>query len=321
VTRAPEYLEALSNGLNREGTHSAANRPEWFVRQVETASANGFFRLIDSDHSAFALDGSSTLLVTFEAFGQLFERENADAPWAFELAQTYGWSTLCLLAHRQTWYRSPAVAAFFDELTDEGIFDTYDRILFFGSGMCGYAAAAYSAAAPGSRFVVLQPQASLDPRLTGWDTRFVEKRRLSFEGRFGYAPDMTDAAECGYVLFDPDTALDSMHATLFRRPHVQLIPCRGLSGPLDIHLRQMGVLAPLLAQGFDTTLSAQTFWRLFRARRTYKPYLRRLLSKTEQRGRPYLSALTSQYAMKTVGGRRFRKARTEISHRKVRETV
>ena len=40
----------------------------------------------------------------------------------------------------------------------------------------------------------MQPQATLDPRVAEWDDRFLHMRRTDFTDRYGYAPDMLDAA-------------------------------------------------------------------------------------------------------------------------------
>jgi hypothetical protein len=50
-----------------------------------------------------------------------------------------------------------------------GFFDDFDQVVFYGAGQCGYAAAAFSVATPGATVVAIQPQATLDPRVTEWD--------------------------------------------------------------------------------------------------------------------------------------------------------
>ena len=112
-----------------------------------------------------------------------------------------------MVAEGQSWFRDPAVFAYFDRLVDDGFFDEFERVIFYGAGPCGYAAAAYSVAAPGATVVAVQPQATLDPRMTEWDDRFVEMRRTSFTDRYGYAPDMLDAADQAFVLYDPISSL------------------------------------------------------------------------------------------------------------------
>jgi hypothetical protein len=42
---------------------------------------------------------------------------------------------------------------------DDGFFDEFEQVIFYGSGSSGYAAAAFSVAAPGATVIAVQPQA------------------------------------------------------------------------------------------------------------------------------------------------------------------
>jgi hypothetical protein len=46
-------------------------------------------------------------------------------------------------------------------------------------------------------------------------------RRTDFTGRYGYAPDMLDAAEQAYVIYDPYERLDAAYAAMFTRSNVK----------------------------------------------------------------------------------------------------
>ena len=48
---------------------------------------------------------------------------------------------------------------------------------------------------PGATVVAVQPQATLDPRVTVWDSRHRKMRRADFTSRYGYAPDVLVIAE------------------------------------------------------------------------------------------------------------------------------
>ena len=108
-----------------------------------------------------------------------------------------GWSHLCLIAEGDTWFRDPAVYAYFDRLVDDAFFEDFDHVLFYGAGMAGYAACAYSVAAPGAQVLALNPRATLDPAAGRWDDRDRAARRLDFTSRYGYAPDMLEGAAQG----------------------------------------------------------------------------------------------------------------------------
>jgi hypothetical protein len=106
-----------------------------------------------------------------------------------------GWSHLSIILDGDTWFHDPKVYAYFNRLDDDGFFDDFDHVVFYGAGPCKYAAAAFSVAAPGATVDAIQPQTTLDPRITDWDDRYMKMRRTDFTSRYGYAPDMLDAAE------------------------------------------------------------------------------------------------------------------------------
>ncbi|MGB5558417.1 MAG: phosphoadenosine phosphosulfate reductase [Paracoccaceae bacterium] len=287
---------------------------DWLERMEDVTDDLGFFEPLGPDHSALFVDKSRQLLVTFEVVQSARNRSDNDVPLGWEMAERHGWSQLCILAHSETWFRHRAVYMFFDRLIDDGFFDEYDRIVFHGSGSCGYAAAAYSVAAPGATVIALQPQATLDPRVTEWDSRFDHMRRVSFTDRYGYAPDMLDAAERAFVLYDPEETADAMHAALFTRQNVMKLRCRYLDGEIEAFLRRMQILQPLLVKAMDGSLTEADFYRLFRERRTYLPYLRRLLSAVDDMQRPYLTGLLCRSVLVGMNTPRFRRQLDRAEH-------
>ena len=128
------------------------------------------------------LDNAPTLLVTFDNYKAARGRPK-HLPMGMQLADECDWSHLCLLSEARPWYRDPAVYAYFDRLVDDGFFERFDRVLFYGSGASGYAAAAYSVTSPGARVLLLNPVAKLNPALAGWDSRHTHARHLDFTSR------------------------------------------------------------------------------------------------------------------------------------------
>ncbi|MEO0863824.1 MAG: phosphoadenosine phosphosulfate reductase, partial [Pseudomonadota bacterium] len=143
----------------------------WLTRLAGVAEAHGFFKPLGKRHFAAHVSGSDTLIVTFETIqGMRALSDNAE-PLGWSMVREHGWSHLCVASDGDTWFRDSHIYGLFDTLIDDGFFDDYEQILFYGAGPCGYAAAAYSVAAPGARVVAIQPQATLDPRVTEWDDR------------------------------------------------------------------------------------------------------------------------------------------------------
>ena len=278
----------------------------WRNRLANICKELGEYRPLGKRHFATFIRQKPSLLVTFETVQGIRALSETAQPFGFEMVRARGWSHLCLVSDGDTWFRDADVYAYFDQLIDDGFFEDFDHVLFYGAGPCGYAASAFSVAAPGATVVAVQPQATLDARRTEWDPRFTEMRKVSFTDRFGYAPDMLDAAHHAYVLYDPREDLDAMHATLFVRPNVSRLRLPNMGGALQTRLVEMEILYPILTLAGIGKLSKKSFYRLYRARHNNVPYLRSLLGKLDAEDRPYLATLLCRSVTTRMHAPRFR---------------
>ncbi|MFN6978284.1 MAG: phosphoadenosine phosphosulfate reductase, partial [Gemmobacter sp.] len=183
---------------------AATDRASWLACLDAIAEDAGYLEALGPRHWAFFHDDSPTLLVTFETVDAIRGGSPGQMPLGWDIARANGWSHLCLIADGATWWRDRRVWGFFDRLVDDAFFEDFDRVCFYGAGAGGYAAAAYSVAAPGATVLALRPRATLDPGVAGWDPRDRTARRLDFTSRYGFAPDMTEGAGKVFVLADPD---------------------------------------------------------------------------------------------------------------------
>ena len=277
---------------------SDLSQNDWLGRLDALGDDHGYFEQLGAKHYALFLAGGPRLFVTFETIESIHKLPGA-APRGFDLVARNGWSHLALISDGETWFRDPAVYKFFDRLIDEGFFEGFEQVLFFGAGSGGYAAAAYSVAAPGAQVLALRPQATLDPATTGWDRRFVGQRRLDFNARYGYAPEMLDAAERAFVVYDPGFTPDATHAALFRRPHVTMLHGALAGSRIDAALDTMQITTPLIEAAMAGNLTLASFGRLWRARRDNVAYLRALLKRAEGTGRTGLVRRICSYGIKT----------------------
>lgn len=281
------------------------SKRDWLAAVSELCEEDGYFEPLGKRHFAAFIERDSTLLVSFETIQGMHALSDKAQPLGWEMIETGNWSHLCLASDGDTWFRDQAVHGYFDRLIDDGFFDEFETVLFYGAGPCGYAAAAYSVASPGARVLAIQPQATLDPRVTEWDPRFTDMRLQDFTSRYGYAPDMLDAADHAYVLYDPREALDAMHAALFTRPNVTKLRMRFMGDALQTDLLEMEQWAPLLIAAADGSLDAAAFATTYRARREYRPYLRNLLNALDDDDRDGLIEMLCRNVAGRIGGRRF----------------
>ena len=245
------------------------------------------------------MDAGTNLLVTFEDAEYIRKFNNGSAPRGFHYAQQEGWSHLAIIAKSESWFRDPAIYRYFDRLIDDGFFEDFDNVLFYGTHGGAYAAAAYSVAAPGCTVSALRPQATLDPRIAGWDTRYIAQRRHDFTHRFGYAPDMIDAVNHAYIVFDPLQRFDAMHAGMFTRSNVTALRCTGLGNRLDLALDAMEIHDDLIKGAMFKTLDLDMFNNAMRKGRDNPTYLLNPYSSMIKTGHPKLAANVCAYVLRS----------------------
>lgn len=285
----------------------ALDRDGWLGLLREMGEEGGSFEPLGPRHWALFNEDGSDLLVTFDALETIMAGEAGTMPPAFGLATRRGWSHLSLIVEGTDWYRSADVYAYIDRLVDEDFFENFDRVLFFGAGMGAHAACAFSVAAPGATVLVLEPCATLDPALAGWDGRHRDRRRLNFTDRYGYGPDMVEGAGQVYMLYDPHRREDAMHAALYRAPHAMPLRLPHLGGEVEGALNAMGILPEILKLAMARSLDPAGFAQLWRKRRENLRYLRALLLKCARAKRPEREAAICRWVtdrMKAPGFRR-----------------
>lgn len=292
-------------GLNFETSLAGMKKGDWLASVEELCDTDGYFEQLGKRHYTAFIEKSATLLVSFETLQGIPALSSLAQPLGWDMMLAHDWSTLCIASDGDTWFRDKAVYGYFDRLIDDGFFDDFDQILFYGAGPCAYAAAAYSVASPDSRVLAVQPQATLDPRITEWDDRFTHMRRTDFTSRYGYAPDMLDGAHAAFVVYDPRQQLDAMHAALFTRPNTQKLRLRHMGGAIQTDLLEMEQLEPLLLAIAEDRLDSLSFAKMMRARRQHPPYLRNLLASLDGDEREELALMLAHNVTARMHAPRF----------------
>jgi hypothetical protein len=302
----------VDESLNFQTSLAGMKKSNWLAAIQQLCDEDGYFEQLGKRHYAAFIEKSPTLLVTFETLQGIPALSSLAQPLGWEMMQQNGWSSLCIASNGDTWFRDSAVYGYFDRLIDDGFFDEFEPVIFYGAGPCGYAAAAFSVAAPGARVLAVQPQATLDPRMTEWDDRFKPMRRDDFTSRYGYAPDMLDGAAAAYVAYDPRQQLDAMHAALFTRPNTHKLRMPHMGDAIQTDLLEMEQLGPLLRAISEETLDDLGFARMMRARRTHPPYLRNLLAALDAEGRETLALALARNVTSRMHAPRFARRLTAV---------
>jgi hypothetical protein len=291
---------------------AATDRESWLAILDRIAEDAGYLEPLGAHHWAFFHDDGPVMLVTFETVETIRARPD-QMPFGWAVARARGWSHLCIIADGDTWWRDPRVWGYMDRLVDDAFFEDFDRVCFFGAGEAGYAAAAYSVAAPGATVLAIRPRATIDPAVAGWDGRHRAARRLDFTSRYGFAPDMTEGAGQVFVLADPEEPLDAMHMALFRRSWTTRLPARFSGAEPEVMLAQMGLLIPLVMAAVDGRLTPSVWAGMWRARRMHAPWLRNVLARLGQGRSRLREAVFCRAVAARVNAPRFRRRLAELT--------
>lgn len=215
----PDGVRAPSGADSSDRATTRADRLEMLKK---IGRHHGFFRPVGKMHDALFVDEGERLLVTFDLRARVLEKNLDGLPLGFDLVRNGDWSCLSILGERDSWFRDKALFRLFDYLIDDGFFDRFELVVFAGMGpVCGYGALAYSVAAPGAHTLALNPVASLAPDAAPFESRFSTAQSLDFRGRYGYAPQMIEAAASVSLLIDGSNPLHLAHAELFQGTHVR----------------------------------------------------------------------------------------------------
>lgn len=191
-------------------------------------------------------------------------------PWLHRPFRDQGLAVLGVKVKRADWYRGEALHDFFQSPDFRFLTGAYDRVLFTGSSMGGFAALTFCT--PGSLVVAHNPPTSLDPELTPWDTRFPESRSLDWSGRFARAEEGARQAARVFVTYDPFDGIDSRHVDRLDPANLVRLKAPLLGHPLAGFLRRIGLLAELVPLALSGELTPEWWHAAIRKRRDLARY-------------------------------------------------
>lgn len=241
--------------------------PRWLDELRPGTAGEGFLDKRHRHSLMFVRRPVRRLLVTFDNLSNVGDTGLLREPWGFKFAQDAKISHLGVMAHVADWYRDPDLIARMQALAAEGFFDGYDRVVFAGVSMGGFAAIALGSLVPGAHVVAVNPQSTLDPDLVPWETRYETGRRQDWTLPLSDAAALTGALGPVHVFYDPYHALDQRHVDRFAGDNIRLFHCRYSVHKTAVFLRKIGALKPVMERVIFDELGAAEFYRLYRGRR------------------------------------------------------
>lgn len=211
--------------------------------------------------------GGQDLVISFDADDSVQAAHRP--PWLHRAFRDQGLAVLGIKVKRNDWYRGEPLHDFFESADFRELLAAYDRVVFTGASMGGFAALAF--ATPGALVVAHNPPTELDPALTPAN-RYPETRDLDWSGRFARAAEGARQAERVFVTYDPFDAIDSRHVDRLDPANLVRLRAPLLGHPLAGFLRRIGLLAELVPLAISGELTPEWWRGAIRRRRELARY-------------------------------------------------
>lgn len=250
----------------------APKPPRWLDDIRPGASGEGFLEKNLRNSLLFVKRPSDRLLITFDNLSNVGDESVEREPWAFKFARDEGLSHLGVMAHVSDWYRDGGLMTRFEQLAEQGFFDGYERVVFAGVSMGGYAALAYSSFVPGAHVIAINPQSTLNPELVPWETRYENGRRQDWTLPLADAAELTATAGRVNVFYDPYHELDQQHVDRLSGDNIRIFKCWFSNHKTAVFLRKIDALKPVMSHVIFDELTEAEFYRLYRKRRNLPWY-------------------------------------------------
>ncbi|MGB1235639.1 MAG: hypothetical protein ACPG5U_07890 [Planktomarina sp.] len=253
--------------IDSKGPDGRRIYPLWYQDLLLGMWGEGFLEKKPNAAMIFVKRPRNFLLVTFDNLANVRDRAPSREPWACKFARDANISHLGVTVNAPNWFRDPWIIKRFQTLAADGFFDGYDRILFTGTSMGGFAALVFAQLVPAAHVAAFNPQSTLDPNIVPWETRFDAGRRQDWSGLFADGANGLDLQARTHVFYDPGFELDFLHAQRLNGPNVSKYNCRMSGHKSALFLNRMGTLPDIMRHMMFDSLNETQFYQYYRSRR------------------------------------------------------
>ena len=274
-----------------EAPQSGTNEhvPNWYSEIGAGGEYHGSYERL-KNHSLLFIDRrSKTLVVTFDNLANVADHSSNKVPWGYDFLKKSACAHFGVMAHRKDWYRDPEVINALEHHRARGIFDKFERVLFTGTSMGGFAALAFSSLRPGADVLAFSPQSTLDEEIVGWETRFQVGRRRNWRLPHSDAAFEIEPARSVFVVSDPYFEPDRKHVDRLTTPNVVKLKAWYSGHFTPVFLRRANILKSIMGKMISQELTADEFYRLYRKRRQLPWYRKSLEGALIERNRTGLA--------------------------------
>lgn len=240
----------------------------WQQSLAMSEDAVGFYeKLPNSSIVYYAPPNASRLMVSFDGFNQVKNGDVNRDPWGFKFALESGWAFLGIMPYKKFWYRDEILFDKLEEIAERGLFKRYEKVLFTGSSMGGFAACAFAKLSPGANVLAFAPQNTLDPRLQNYDRRYKEALKQDWGTRYLRANDGIKDAKNVYILYDPLQKEDKIHTSHIEGANVLKCPVIGCDHAVVYVIHEIGLLKFTSMAAMEGKINFHNFRNITKHRR------------------------------------------------------
>lgn len=229
---------------------------------------------IDGYYIDFIESDSKNIVITFENANEpnKLRPERDRLPWGGDFLRAKGYNVLGIKPIEVDWYRKKSIHNFFRSEEFRNFIARFDQVIFYGSSMGGYAALTFSQSVPGSSVIAFNPQSSLDPKITPWDTRHPQGSKQDWSGDFSDARDCAKSAQKIYIAYDPFDKIDNLHVSRLHQENIVPLKFFCVGHVVAEWMRQARILEEFTTSSLNQTATSQSFFDLAKKRKTIPRY-------------------------------------------------
>lgn len=269
--------------------------PVWLADLRRSQNKRGWFYSDDTFAMQMTTRSSDVLIVSFDNLSDVNDTSLSRTTWGYSFYRDEGWSHMGVMAYEKHWFRDERLFNFLEGQVKTGIFKRFKQVVFTGTSMGAYAATAFSSLSPGCTVLAFSPQSTLANDLVPWEERFVSGRKQDWNGRFRDAAETVKNAKTAFIIYDPYCDPDKRHAARFQGDNIVPLKSWYATHKSARFMRRADILKDITRAAVHDTLTAESYYKLYRARRSLPWYVAGLTDHLIEKKHTKLAAGLAQY--------------------------
>lgn len=269
--------------------------PAWLADLRRSANKRGWYYSDDTFAMQMTTRSDDVLVVSFDNLSDVSETSLARTTWGYTFYRDEGWSHMGVMAYEKNWFRDPRLFNFLEGQVKTGIFKRYKQVVFTGTSMGAYAATAFASLSPGCTVLAFSPQSTLAADLVPWEERFGSGRKQDWSGRYRDAAEHVGQAKQVFIVYDPYFAPDKMHAERYTGDNIVPLKSWYANHKSARFMRRADILKEVMRAAVAETLTTESYYKLYRARRNLPWYVAGLTDHLFDKGHTQMAANLAEH--------------------------